>query len=485
VGGGPLLRPSRVFGFTFVLAIGATLLAGWHMLQMKQDALAYADASGRNTLLLVEREFHRDLDVHTQTLQTVANVVAGPATPQLTQQVLQELVNGHAAGSVQSGTLVLTDAEGHLLADLNHAGESRGDLSGREYFQASRDNPTGLFLSHPFMPSWPDSSPSTALSRAVRDGNGRFLGVVAAIKELQYMQSFIRGLDLGKRGVVSIRLLDGTLLAQWPGTPQRPRDDERQAFLHFVESGQTESIQRRNCGSDAYWRGYRRIGAYPAVASVELCREAILHTWTGRIWITSGLLLAINGTTLFFAFRLSRHLRRGAARENRLRAEADTDPLTGLHNRRWFDEKAKREWQRRRSGDGQLAVLMLDIDQFKAYNDHYGHPRGDLALINVAHLVSQGCRREGDGAARYGGEEFVVILPGCDTAAAGRVAESIRRAIEETALPHAKGERGVVTVSVGVASTSDIPADSVEALIAAADANLYKAKAAGRNRVVA
>ncbi|WP_152222103.1 diguanylate cyclase [Pseudomonas sp. SCB32] len=480
-----MFSPARVFGFTFLLAIGATLLAGWHMLEMKQDALAYANASGRNTLLLVEREFHRDLDVHAQTLQTLANVITGPATPQLTQQVLQELVEGHSAGVAQSGTLVLTDAEGHLLAELNHAGESSGDLSGREYFQAPRDNPTGLLLSHPFMPSYPNSSPSTALSRAVRDDHGRFLGVAAAIKELQYMQSFIRGLDLGKRGVVSIRLLDGTLLAQWPETPQRSSDDEQQAFLRFVASGQAESIQRQNSGSDAYWRGYRRIGAYPAVASVELCRDAIFHTWTGRTWITSGLLLAINGTTLFFAFRLSRHLRRRKTKENRLRTEADTDPLTGLRNRRWFDKKAALEWERRRSGDGELAVLMLDIDQFKAYNDHYGHPSGDLALINVALLVRQGCRRADDGAARYGGEEFVVILPGCDSAAAERVAESIRRAVEETALPHAKGERGVVTVSVGVASTSETPADSIEALIAAADANLYKAKAGGRNKVVA
>lgn len=480
-----MLKPVRVFCFTFMLAVGATLLAGWHMLQMKQDALAYAHASGKNTLLLVEREFHRDLDVHAQTLQTLANVINGPTTPTLTQQVLQELVQGHAAGSVQSGTLVVTDAKGQLLADLNHAGESSSDLSMREYFTAPRDNPSRFFLSHPFMPSYPGSSPSTALSRAVLDENGQFAGVVAAIKELQHLESFVRGLDLGKRGVVSIRLLDGTSLAQWPPQPSRAGSDEPSTFHDFVDSGSNEYFRQQSNGSDAYWRGYRRIGDYPAVVSVELCREAIFQTWTSRTWITSGLLLAINATTLFFAYRLTRHLHRRDATESRLQTAATTDPLTGLHNRRWFDDKAAREWQHRRRSDSDLAVLMMDIDQFKAYNDHYGHQRGDLALINVAHLIGQGCRREEDGAARYGGEEFVVILPGCNTDAARQVAEAIRHSIEDAALPHDYSQHRVVTVSVGVASTSDTDADDIKALIAAADANLYRAKEAGRNRVMA
>ena len=480
-----MLKPIRVFCLTFLLAVLASLLAGWHMLQMKQDALAYAHASGKNTLLLVEREFHRDLDVHAQTLLTLSNVITGPATPGLSQQVLQELVEGHAAGSMHAGTLVVTDARGQLLADLNHAGESSRDLSMRDYFRTARDNPGRLFLSPPFMPSYPGSSTSTALSRAVLDKDGQLVGVVAAIKELKHLESFVRGLDLGQHGVISIRLLDGTVLAQWPADPQRSNEEEADTFREFVDSGRADYFRQHSGASNAYWRGYRQIGDYQAVVSVELCREAILNTWTARTWITSGLLVAINAATLFFACRLTRHLRRRDAKENKLRTQAGTDPLTGLHNRRWFDEKAQHEWQRRRVGDGHLAVLMMDIDQFKAYNDHYGHPRGDLALISVAHLVRQGCQREDDGAARYGGEEFVVILPGCDTAAAAAVAESIRRSVEESALPHEKGARGIVTISIGVASTSDTEADSIQALIDAADANLYKAKAGGRNQVVA
>lgn len=480
-----MLNPVRVFCLTFLLAVLASLLAGWHMLQMKQDSLAYAHASGKNSLLLVERELHRDLDVHWQTLQTMANVMTGPATPTLSQQVLKELVEGHAAGALQSGTLVVTDAQGQLLADLNHAGESRHDLSMREYFQVPRDNPERQFLSHPFQPSYPASSASTALSRAVVDKDGEFLGVVAAIKELHHLESLVRGLDLGKHGVISIRLLDGTILAQWPPAPTRPAEDESMTFRSFIDSNAAEYFRQQPHGSDAYWRGYRRVGDYPVVVSVELCRELIFQTWTGRTWITSGLLLAINAATIFFAFRLSQNLRRRDATESRLQLAAETDPLTGLHNRRWFDEKATREWQHRRRSDGELAVLMIDIDQFKAYNDHYGHPRGDLALINVAHLINQGCRRDEDGAARYGGEEFVVILPGCDTRAAQQLAESIRHAVEDAALPHEHSQRGVLTVSIGVASTSDTKADGIQALIAAADANLYRAKEAGRNRVVA
>lgn len=480
-----MLKPVRVFCFTFLLAVMASLLAGWHMLQMKQDALAYAHASGNNTLMLVEREFHRDLDAHAQTLQTLANVMTGPATPMLSQHVLQELVQGHAAGSASSGTLVVTDADGRLLADLNHAGETRRDLSAREYFREPREHPGQLFLSHPFTPSYPATSPSIAMSRAVQDGEGHFLGVVAAIKELPHLELFVQGLDLGDRGVVSIRLLDGTPLAQWPLNSPLTSSSEHAMFEQFVQSPDSEYFAQKTSGSEVYWRGYRRVGNYPVVVSVEMGREDIFDTWSGRSLITIGLLLVINAVTIFFAFRMSQSLRRRAATESRLRDAANTDPLTGLHNRRWFDEKATREWQHRRRSDGELAVLMIDIDQFKAYNDHYGHPRGDLALINVAHLINQGCRRDEDGAARYGGEEFVVILPGCDTSAAQQLAESIRHAVEDAALPHERTERGVLTVSIGVASTSDTQADGIQALIAAADANLYRAKEEGRNRVVA
>lgn len=476
--------PTRIFAFMMSLAIGLSLLAGWQMLAMKRDALAYARASGHNILLLVERELHRDLVVHTQTLQTLNNVVVSPDAREVAGPALGALLRGHEDSAGELGTIVLTDARGQLLRELHHQTEVQRDLSGREYVSAVLAEPQRLHLSHPFLPSYPGAGPSTALSRSLLDADGKLIGVVAVIKELRRLRSLIEDVKIDSSGLVSIRLLDGTPLARWPVAGRSNSEAEKRAFEHFVVSGQQEYVHDNLDAPQPAWHGYKRVGDYPMAVSVELGSECVLRTWNGRTVVTSGLLVSFNIATVAMAFRLSRYLRERAAAENRLRNQACTDALTGLHNRRWFDDKARQEWHRHLRNGGDLAVLMLDIDQFKAYNDHYGHPMGDVALAKVAEQVRQGCRREEDGAARYGGEEFVVILPNADLAGARKVAEDIRQRVEATAQPHAKVQRGVVTVSIGVASTSASKVESVEALLKVADENLYRAKAGGRNRVV-
>jgi len=157
--------------------------------------------------------------------------------------------------------------------------------------------------------------------------------------------------------------------------------------------------------------------------------------------------------------------------EEKLLAMAHRDGLTGLWNRRAFDEALGREWKRAmRDGSG-ISLLLLDIDHFKAFNDRYGHPVGDDCLRSVASAVN-GVVRSCDVAARYGGEEIALILPGTSGEDAVEVAERIRYAIEKS---------GVVTASIGVATAA--AQESPEDLLHAADAAMYKAKAAGRNRV--
>ncbi|MBK8324037.1 MAG: diguanylate cyclase [Betaproteobacteria bacterium] len=160
------------------------------------------------------------------------------------------------------------------------------------------------------------------------------------------------------------------------------------------------------------------------------------------------------------------------------------DALTGLANRRRFDEVLVEEWRRARRTQASLAVAMIDIDAFKQYNDSAGHPEGDRCLALVARRLVQSLGRAGDLAARYGGEEFVVLLPGADHAAALAFAEELRRGCEELAIPHLSSPIGaVVTISVGVAACVPSDEDSVAGLIARADAALYRAKQDGRNCV--
>jgi len=162
---------------------------------------------------------------------------------------------------------------------------------------------------------------------------------------------------------------------------------------------------------------------------------------------------------------------------------AALDGLTGIANRRRFDEAIAVEWQRARRQQGQLALLLCDVDRFKNYNDSLGHPAGDLCLKKAAAALTGQLKRPADLAARYGGEEFAILLPDTGLAGALKLAEDCRRHLEQLALPHPDGVGSVVTMSVGVASASPAEGGSIEALVAAADAALYDAKRGGRNRV--
>jgi diguanylate cyclase (GGDEF)-like protein len=173
------------------------------------------------------------------------------------------------------------------------------------------------------------------------------------------------------------------------------------------------------------------------------------------------------------------------AANQRLEQLSITDGLTGLANRRHFDATFEQEWQRAIRQGSPLAVLMLDVDHFKAYNDHYGHPAGDECLRQLAHILHAQVKRAGELAARYGGEEFVVLLPGVSVDLAGQTAERIRSALELLSMPHqASAVSQVVTLSVGVAVAQPQRGENPYSLLKAADEALYQAKAQGRNRVV-
>ncbi len=175
-------------------------------------------------------------------------------------------------------------------------------------------------------------------------------------------------------------------------------------------------------------------------------------------------------------------------REERLKQLATTDGLTGLLNRRGFDESLDTAWQSTRCEGTQMSLLLLDVDRFKCFNDRYGHQVGDDCLRSVANSVQGALLRSADRAARYGGEEFAVILPGTDCAGAMTVAERIRLAVRALGLPNEDclESGGLVSLSIGVTTaiarqggTTRVP----ESLLLAADGALYKAKNHGRNRI--
>jgi diguanylate cyclase (GGDEF)-like protein len=170
-----------------------------------------------------------------------------------------------------------------------------------------------------------------------------------------------------------------------------------------------------------------------------------------------------------------------------LRSQTFSDGLTGIANRRHFDVAMEKEHRRAKRSSTPLTLLMIDIDHFKAYNDHYGHQKGDQCLIQVAAALAGMLKRPCDLMARYGGEEFAMILPETDVEQAVLMADAIRARAQELAIPHERTSdpSQLVTVSIGVATQkADAPLE-IDALIGSADRALYQAKRGGRNRIAA
>lgn len=186
------------------------------------------------------------------------------------------------------------------------------------------------------------------------------------------------------------------------------------------------------------------------------------------------------------AIHVTRLLRELELANRKLRELTMIDGLTGIANRRCFDQRLAEAWDRQAREDGSLALLMVDVDHFKALNDTSGHLYGDECLREIARLCSESVRDDGDLVARYGGEELTVLLPGCELADAADVAEALRAAVRARAMPHPDSPVApCVTVSIGVSAVRPDRQSSSDVLISASDVALYDAKANGRDCVVA
>lgn len=174
-----------------------------------------------------------------------------------------------------------------------------------------------------------------------------------------------------------------------------------------------------------------------------------------------------------------------AHQRNLLERLSHSDGLTGIANRRYFNTMLTREFSRMQRQNQPLALVMLDVDDFKAFNDHYGHVHGDECLQQVAHAIAQCLNRPGDMVARYGGEEFVCLLPDTTLEGALKLAHDIQAAIAALRLHHVQAQAAeFVTVSIGVAAELPKNLPHSQQLLSIADARLYRAKRGGRNRIV-
>ncbi|MEP7211378.1 MAG: diguanylate cyclase [Alphaproteobacteria bacterium] len=221
-------------------------------------------------------------------------------------------------------------------------------------------------------------------------------------------------------------------------------------------------------------------------ATLKVAGDQDVQLWDGT-WLHVRTRPTAEGAALLMVSNITKIKTAEAAllsMTEQLQLLATTDGLTGLFNRRAFDQALDIEVARHRRTKLTLSLLMIDVDRFKRYNDIYGHPAGDAALKSVAQCLRTSLKRPGDIVARYGGEEFVVILPATDEDGAFFIADEFRENLHGLAMPHEAGEKGIVTASVGIAvfTENDDQMTAAE-LLRRADEALYNAKGAGRDRV--
>lgn len=287
------------------------------------------------------------------------------------------------------------------------------------------------------------------------------------------------GYSIAAIGVVAILLVNFDRLPLWTFQLTLSAGTALISFVIYLSGDPTSAYTMFYVWIALYaFYFFRMVEAAIQVAFVALAYGAVLHYKEAIAAPTARWLITV-GTVLVAGVLIALLKRRVEVLVARLSDTARTDPLTGLLNRRGFDESFELELERARRASGRLSVILLDLDHFKVVNDRFGHVSGDEALERLgAVLVTT--KRQIDTAARVGGEEFALLLPGADAPGAFSLCERMRTRVAETF----SSERFPLTVSLGVASFA-LDGTTASELLAAADRALYEAKRLGRNRTVA
>jgi diguanylate cyclase (GGDEF)-like protein len=471
------LSAKLLIASSVLTVIGFSAICASVMLDMRRGEEELARQTLENLASGIDADINRNIELYDLSLRAVASNLVMPEIKDVSKEIRHLILFDHAATAKHFGAIQVFDAQGKLTIDASSLDPIPDNRSDEEYFRAHLDRPdAGLFISRPMLHR---GAYSVVLSRRITGADGSFQGVVTGSIRFSYFHDLFGRLQLGADDLITVFRRDGTVimrtpfdldvigqnLSQVPGLQQVLTEPAGSYSRPSVVDGLTRLFVWRNSGSSLVVQVGKRL-------------DNILSLWHRQVMrigaIMTALILFVLGTTLF----LAREIGRRAQAEERLEELATTDALTGLKNRRKFDTDIDFEWRRAARNGTPVALLMLDADHFKSYNDTWGHQAGDQVLVGIAICISDAVRRAGDCPARFGGEEFAVLLPGLSNVEAFRLAETIRLKVEHWS------EDPVSTVSIGVASM--IPSASLDwsDLIEAADRALYAAKANGRNQSV-
>lgn len=462
-----------------LVALSISVLTLW---AARETAIKHAHEMSRNVANVLASHISRTIESSDQSLLLLIAVLNKPGIQNMDPELRHALLFSQTAAARYVTGMGVTDDQGRLI-DGCCSSTHQWDFHDRDYFIAHRDSANvGLYVSAVYRARSRGGVEAIALSRRMNRLDGSFAGTALVAIDLDYFKQLLEKLDVGPLGVTAIVREDGNLVARNPALPlaQAPNYSKSPTFPRMVN--RDSGFYVAPSSSDGVLRLYtfQRVAGTPFIAVVAPALSDALASWRQLSWIVG--LAAVSVSIAFCAvvWLLAFALRDRVAAEGHLRELTQTDPLTGLKNRRALDEALESEWDRLQRNGSCLSVLFVDADNFKRYNDAHGHAQGDTALQHLAGCIGKHARRRGDLAARYGGEEFVVVLPDTNEAGAAHIGEAIRAEVEHA---HRDLQLPPFTVSVGCATARRSSAASLDALVKAADVALYEAKHSGRNRV--
>ncbi|MBR0734230.1 diguanylate cyclase [Bradyrhizobium japonicum] len=476
-------RPWRISAKLLIISsvvtvIGFSAICVNVMLDMRRGEEALARQTLDNLATSIEADISRNIEIYDLSLKAVASNMLLPEINAVSKPIRHLILFDHATTARHFGAIQVFDAEGRLTIDASTLDPPPENRSEEDYFRVHRDDPdAGLFISRPMLFR---GAYSIVLSRRISDTDGGFLGVVTGSIRFSYFHELFERLNLDPHDTITVLRRDRTIMMRRPfdldvigknlGTQQSWKADNLKAGGSYAGQGPVDATPRLYV---------RSTGPGPLFVVAGKPLAAVFELWQKEAYRIGAVVLALILFMLASTLVLAREISRRAEAERKLEEMATTDALTGLKNRRKFDQVIDAEWRRAMRQKTPVALLMIDADHFKAYNDTFGHQAGDQVLVGIAICISDSVRRSGDCAARYGGEEFAVLLPNTSAAEAFNIAETIRGKVQGWS-----DDQATSTVSCGIAGLVPTTGLDWPVLVAAADKALYAAKAGGRNQSV-
>ncbi|WP_349974838.1 sensor domain-containing diguanylate cyclase [Pseudomonas sp. WHRI 8519] len=480
-------HPELILNLGSCIAVLAIVgIVGYLLGRERESVEQSAVRSSSNIVQLIESDILRNVELYDQSLRGLIWAVQHPELLQVTPSLRQQILFNQTFAAPVRGDILWLNANGDVVADSTSVTPRQANFADTFDFRAHRRDPDlGLLISPPFKARLGDLDWCISFSRRISAADGSFAGLAAGALRLSYFNELFQRLDIGHESSINLLNVDGQLLARQPQRDQDPLIGtsfaDRPNFKRILGERSGSFTARSSFYGTQRMYTFARVADLPLIVLVVHSSDEVFQSWRRTALVVSIATGVLCIGILWLTLLLGRELRRRHEAEQGLATLAATDSLTGLANRRRLDQVLRQEWARAQRNRRPLAVLMVDVDHFKAFNQRHGHAGGDHALREVAKTIEQCIRRPADLAARYGGEEFQVVLPETELSGARLLAERIRTHVE--ALAPFADDAHAVTVSIGISVHTPGTQQDLATMLGAADEALYRAKAKGRNRV--